>query len=137
MWVTSMRLTFYDKMFIAMIVLFSLGLFVFNLQTSAGARRQYISVHVDNEFMMEVSIDESTARQVVFPFGAAREHNAVLEISAGRVRMLPMEAELCPRGICFHTGWISRGYQSIVCVPNRIVVSFTGEKDVDVDGVTF
>jgi len=135
--VITMRLTFCDKMFAAMLVVFSLGLFILNLQISAGPGRQYISIHVDNEFLMEISFDESTEKQVSVPFGAAREHSAVLEISGGRVRMLPMKEDLCPRGICSHTGWISRGFQSIVCVPNRIVVSFTGEKDEGVDGVTF
>ena len=133
----TMRLTFYDKMFATLVFVFSLGLFVLNLQISASPGRQYITIQVDNEFVMEVSFDESTAKQVAVPFGAAGEHSALLEISAGRVRMLPMEEELCPRGICSHTGWISRGFQSIVCVPNRIVVSFAGEKDAGVDGVTF
>ena len=133
----TMRLTFYDKMFAALVLVFSLGLFVLNLQISAGPGRQHITIQVDNEFVVEVSFDESTVKQVAFPFGAAREHSALLEISAGRVRMLPMEEELCPRGICSHTGWISRGFQSIVCVPNRIVVSFAGGKDAGVDGVTF
>jgi len=135
--VITLRLTFCDKMFAAMVVVFSLGLFILNLQIFAGPGRQYISVHVDNEFVMELSFDESAEKLVSVPFGAAREHSAVLEISGGRVRMLPMEEELCPRGICSHTGWISLDFQSIVCVPNRIVVSFTGEKDEDVDGVTF
>ncbi|MEW5921772.1 MAG: NusG domain II-containing protein [Bacillota bacterium] len=132
-----MKLTFYDKLFTILVVVFSLGLFVFNLQISAGPARQYITVHVDNEFVMEISFDESTEKQVVFPFGAAKEHTAVLEISGGKVRMLPMAKELCPRGICSHTGWISRYYQSIVCVPNRIVVSFSEQKNDRIDGVTF
>ncbi len=51
--------------------------------------------------------------------------------------MLPLSRELCPRGICSHTGWISRNYQSIVCVPNRIIVAFSDKKLDGVDGVTY
>jgi len=53
------------------------------------------------------------------------------------VRLLPIKKELCPRGICAHTGWISRNFQSIVCIPNRIVVSFSDKKLDGVDGVTY
>lgn len=134
----KMRLTFYDKLFASLVVVFSLVLFVMNIQLSADSGQRYISVHVDNEFVMEISFDDSTNRQVEIPFGADGENIAILELGEGKVRMLPMDKELCPRGICSHTGWISRDYQSIVCVPNRIVVAFSEQKQDDgVDGVTF
>lgn len=132
-----MKLTVYDKTFIALVAVFSLTLFGLNFQLAAGPAQQYLSVHVDNEFVMEISFDESTDKQVEIPFGAENEHTAVLEISGGRVRMLPIDQDLCPRGICSHTGWISREYQSIVCVPNRIVVSFSERQEDNVDGVTY
>ena len=133
-----MRLTFYDKLFVALVVIISLSLFVFNLQLAAGPARRYVTVHVDNKLIMEISFDENTDKKVAFPFGAVGEHTAVLEISRGKVRLLPLDRQLCPRGICTHTGWISKGYQSIVCVPNRIVISFGDPNGHDqVDGVTF
>jgi len=134
-----MRLTFYDKLFASLIVVFSLVLFVINFQLAAGPAQRYISVHVDNQFVMEISFDESTERQLTFPFGPDGEHTAVLEIAEGRVRLLDMGRALCPNGICSGTGWISRDYQSIVCVPNRIIIAFSDRQgdgmDV-VDGVT-
>ncbi len=132
-----MKLTFYDKLLAMLIVFFSIALFVLNITTSAGPARQYVNVYVDNALVMEFSIDESTEKVLTFPFGPAKEHLATLEISAGKVRMLPISRELCPRGICAHTGWITRDYQSIVCIPNRIVISFRAQKDNDIDGVTF
>lgn len=58
---------------------------------------------------------------------------AVLEVKKGAVRLLEMEEEICPRHICSHTGWISKRGESIVCVPNRLVVQVTeaGEEIVD------
>lgn len=135
-----MKVTFYDKLFISLVVAFSLALFVLNFQLAAGPHQHYLTVHVDNEFVMEISFDEKTDRQVEIPFGSDGEHIALLEIGDGKVRMLPLDQELCPRGICSHTGWISRDYQSIVCVPNRIVVAFSQRQDDGkggVDGVTY
>ena len=36
----------------------------------------------------------------------------------------------CPDGYCMQRGWCSGGAQ-IVCLPNRLVIRFTGESDVD------
>jgi len=131
------KLTFWDKFFIAVVLLISLGGFVLNLSLDAVTKQQYITVHVDNDFVMEISFDEETEKKVEIPFGENDEHEAILEVSQGRVRMLPISEDLCPRGICSHTGWIERSYQSIVCVPNRIIVSFRKTEPEDVDGVTY
>lgn len=132
-----LKLTFYDKFFIVLILLCSLGGFVLNFSLEAAGEQKYVIVHVDNEFVMEISFNEETEEMVPFPFGENREHVAVLEIKQGRVRLLPIEdRSLCPRGICAHTGWISRSYESIVCVPNRIIISFRDKVLDDVDGIT-
>jgi hypothetical protein len=133
----KIRLTFYDKLFIAFVLAVSVGVFLLNLRLDAAAEQKYLTVHVNNELVMEFSFNNKTERQISFSFGEKKEHLAVLEISGGRVRMLPLSRELCPRGICSHTGWISRNYQSIVCVPNRIIVAFSDKKLDGVDGVTY
>ncbi|WP_129598276.1 NusG domain II-containing protein [Anaerophilus nitritogenes] len=35
-----------------------------------------------------------------------------------------MIKNMCPRSICSEIGWIDKKYQSIVCMPNKIVVAF-------------
>lgn len=130
-------LTLYDKAFIAFILLLSLTGFIINFRLDARVEQKYITIWVDNEFVMELSFTEESEEIVQFRFGPNREHTATLEIREGRVRMLPINEELCPRGICSHTGWISRNYQSIVCIPNRIVVAFSDRKLEEVDGVTY
>ena len=134
----KLKLTFYDKFFIVLILLCSLAGFVLNFTLEAAGEQKYITVYVDNEFVMEISFNEVTEEKISFPFGENNEHVAVLEIKQGRVRLLPIEdRSLCPRGICAHTGWISRSYESIVCVPNRIIISFRDKKPDGVDGVTY
>ena len=131
------KITFYDKLFIALILVFSAAGFLFNFSLDAEAEQKYITVHVNNELVMELSFNDNTEQRVFFSFGDNKEHTATLEISRGMLRMLPLDEELCPHGICSHTGWISRNYQSIVCVPNRIIVAFNDKKLEGVDGVTY
>lgn len=130
-------LTLYDKIFIGFILSLSIIGFIFNFTFDTGIEQKYITIHVDNEFVKEISFNESASKEVSIAFGSSNEHTALLEINEGRARMLPIDEELCPRGICSHTGWINRSYQSIVCVPNRIVVHFSDTSIEDVDAVTY
>ncbi len=43
----------------------------------------------------------------------------VLEIRPGKIRILHND---CAKQICVHTGFIDQPYQSIVCVPKKIVI---------------
>ncbi len=53
-----------------------------------------------------------------------------LEISGGRVHMID---SACPDKLCVKTGWISRPGESIVCLPNRVVIEIrSGEGGPDV-----
>jgi hypothetical protein len=48
-----------------------------------------------------------------------------------------MDKKICPNAICSDTGWISKPYQTIVCLPNHIVLSLEGSKKDDVDVQSF
>jgi hypothetical protein len=45
-----------------------------------------------------------------------------VEISGGRVRMVD---SACPDKLCVRTGWISKPGESIICLPNRVVLEIT------------
>jgi len=47
----------------------------------------------------------------------------VLEVERGRIRVSKAD---CPDGICIRQGWRSGGLMPIVCLPNRMVVTFEG-----------
>ena len=49
--------------------------------------------------------------------------DSYLEVKDGRVRMID---SACPDKLCVKTGWISRPGESIVCLPNRVVIEITG-----------
>jgi len=53
-------------------------------------------------------------------------HTIRLEINAGRIRIAESD---CPRQICAHAGWISRPNQTLVCVPNKILIEIKGTAD--------
>lgn len=52
----------------------------------------------------------------------------LLIIENGSARI---EEASCPDGICVHTGRVSRNGQSIVCLPNQVVVEIVSETEND------
>ena len=77
---------------------------------------RYVTVRVDGTQVLRVPL----SRDGVYPIG---ETNTIT-VSDGEVRMTHAD---CPDQICVKTGSISRSGQSIVCAPNRVVVTVTGE----------
>lgn len=51
----------------------------------------------------------------------------VVAVSGGKVAVTQAD---CPDGYCMDRGFCSSGAQ-IVCLPNRLVINFLGEQDVD------
>lgn len=63
-----------------------------------------------------------------------RGGQAILEVADGAVRIRRQgDKPFCPHEICLATGWIKNPGQTIVCVPNRLVIRIleTGEAAVD------
>ena len=84
-------------------------------------------VEVRGEEVRRLSLDpDIPSRKIVLNIEGGE---AVLEIADGRIRMIPMSDKLCSKHICSKKGWISRAWDIIVCLPNRIVVRVVGEKE--------
>lgn len=88
-----------------------------------SARELVAVVRVDNKVVakLPVSAPELSVKLVKVPRG-----EALIEYGQGKVRVLPLPPDVCPRGICWRTGWISRSGQVIVCLPNRMTVTLEG-----------
>lgn len=130
-----------DYLVIGIILITGLAGFWFNIQEAGAAGRKYALIYVQNEQVAELSLTPGDSFNYELNFGDRNQHTAVIEIEDGRIRMLPMDEELCPRSICSHTGWISYSYESIVCLPNQIMVAFSetpiSEAENGIDGVTY
>ena len=56
----------------------------------------------------------------------------ILKISDGKAKMLTAD---CPDQLCVHQQAISKESQTIVCLPNKVVVEVTGNTKKDYDAV--
>lgn len=83
---------------------------------------QYVSVKVGGAEICRLPLAVDTTYEI--------SDGNTIEIADGGVRMIYAD---CPDKICMHTGRISESGQSIVCAPNRVVVSITGKKTDEYD----
>ncbi len=117
-----------DIVIIATLILISLITSGFIISSKAKAKGGYAVVRVDNKVVKKVPLNQKGIYD--FKFG---ENSGFIEVKDNAVRMKEMDKDICPEGICSDTGWISKGYQSIVCLPNRIIVSFENNVDNGMD----
>ncbi len=130
-----------DYIVVVAILIWGLTGFWFNIQQVGAAEQKYATIYVQNQQVAELSLSSSDRYDYSFTFGENDEHTAHLEVEEGRIRMLSLDDELCPKHICSHTGWIEYQYEKIVCLPNQIMITFNeqtrGSDSQDVDGVTY
>lgn len=92
-----------------------------------------VIIKAGGQVVQEIALSADTPDQRINIHG--KTDNAVIEIKEGRVRMV--EAN-CPDQVCAKQGWIDRPGQSIVCVPNELVIYLQGASDekTAVDAIT-
>ena len=76
-------------------------------------------IYLDGEKVMTLSLDVD--REIVL------EHMTII-VEKGAIRVSDAD---CPDKICKARGTISKAGQSIVCVPNRIVIKVVGKGEVE------
>ena len=84
-------------------------------------------ISVDGEELCRLSLDVDTTYTI-----GEGEHFNILVISGGEAWMSDAS---CPDHICVNSGKVSLEGQTIVCLPNKTIVSIVGGEDSGLDGV--
>lgn len=125
-----------EKIFVAIILVSSalaMGIMMF---LNSENQNKSIVVIVDNKVIEKISMNNANENKT-YDFNFSSDTGSI-ETRNGRVRMLEMSKDLCPKSICSETGWIDKSYQSIVCLPNKIIVRIEEDKiDDEVDMVAY
>lgn len=85
-------------------------------------------VAVDGEVVAELPLSED-AEMVVEGYGGGENTLVIRDGTAD------ITSASCPDGVCVRHRAISRDGESIICLPNRVVVTIRGGEKGDVDGV--
>ena len=93
-----------------------------------GAKADVVVVKIDGETVSEYSLDED--REVEIKSGDGYN---ILIIEDGKARV---ERASCPDGICSEHRPISRGGESIICLPNKVVIEVHASGNDEPDIIT-
>ena len=83
------------------------------------AKGREAEIYLDGERIMTVSLDDDREIKI--------DHMTII-VEKGTIRVVDVD---CPDKICQARGAISKAGQTIVCVPNRIVIKIAGKSEVE------
>ncbi len=128
-------MTRWDKIIIVSVLLIGFaGMFLLSLP-EVEKDEKYVIVSVNGRAIEKIRVSKNEKNKIVeFEFEGGV---GSIEINEGAVRMLEMDRNICPEGICSNTGWITRKHQTIICLPNKIAVSFDSQSDDGLDGISY
>jgi hypothetical protein len=96
----------------------------------AGTDAVTAVVSMDGEELMQIDLSKVT-EHTEYPVDSA--YPLIIAVEPGRICVLESD---CPGKDCVRVGWISQPGRSIVCLPNRLVVTLVSDEEISFDAVT-
>lgn len=129
-------MTKWDKVLMVSILVLSLAGLTFVSAMGIDGNQKYAIIKENGKIIKKISVSEREKNKIYdFQFGDG--YKGYIEINNGAVRMLEMDKNICPERICSDTGWISKKYQTIVCLPNKLSVSLEQKMDEELDVISY
>ena len=123
------RTTRFDWIFIALILFFSIvSFFWFNynrFQPSLQART--VLVYQKDKLLEQARLEKDKITTIL-------NGRMQIETREGRVRVLNSD---CPHHICKNMGWIKYNGETIVCVPNQVLIEIKSKGPAVIDAVAY
>ena len=115
-----------DAVTIALVIAAALGMIVVFTMSLGGGSELKAQVRQNGELVKEMPL-RTDAEMVV-----EGEWRNTITIRDGKVAITESN---CPGLDCVHTGWVSSGGRSLVCLPNRVEVRIVSDSEDEVDAV--
>lgn len=111
--------------FLLIIVLLTLSIIIITFfKVSEEKEDLNALVYYDGKLILTIDLsDEEKNYQV-------NGYNGPVNIKAGNGK-IKVEAEESPLHLCSKQGYISKSYETIVCLPNKIYIEIDGEEEID------
>ncbi|HAZ10698.1 MAG: hypothetical protein A2047_02215 [Omnitrophica bacterium GWA2_41_15] len=120
--------TRFDLIFIILILFFSIASFWVihkRFQPSSGLSTVY--VYQKDKLLEEDGLDKDKIITIL-------DGKMQFELKNGRIRVLNTD---CPHHICKNMGWIKYNGETIVCVPNQVLIEIKSKGPAIIDAVAY
>lgn len=111
-----------DKLLVVILIpILLVILLVFKLTAVSTNKVAY--VYYENEIVKTIDLNEEKEYDV-------KGYNGIVKIKAGNGKIKVVE-ETSKNHLCSKQGYISESYETIVCLPNKIVIKIASNDDLD------
>lgn len=107
------KIRIWEILIICIIVILSVFLFLLFKIFSRDGKIAVITI--DSEVIRTINL-QTQANTVFVP---DKLENVIIEVNGGKIRVLSSD---CTDKICMHNGFISKVGESIICMPNKLII---------------
>jgi hypothetical protein len=115
--------------FILGAVILLAGIIILAFFFPSQSKATYCVIQQDGVIIEKVELGKQIHRTIEID----GDYHNTIEIDDDRVRFAFSD---CPNHFCEQTGWISKSYQSAVCLPNNVIIQIVSEEDTSLDVIT-
>ncbi len=121
----SMRLTFRkgDWLAIGLVLILAAAVAVVYFPKENTSEYSRVQIYREGTLVQELPLSTEEVTYTV-----SGDYTNQITIRGGKAAITESD---CPGGDCVHSGWISDGARSIVCLPNRVEIRIAGSSEVD------
>jgi len=80
----------------------------------------------NSKVIKEIKLNDLQDPEYIYIKG---EINQVILAEKGRIKFLESN---CPNRTCVNSGWLTKPGNKAVCIPSKVVITVTGEQEVDI-----
>lgn len=124
------KLDYVIIIFLTLVSLISSGIILYT-SSRANYEQEYVEISVKGELYKKISFNENTEETIDINTNIGVN---TIKISKGEVQFIKAN---CPDKVCIKDGVIKKPGQSLVCLPNRIVVEIKGIEESETDDTAY
>lgn len=123
------KATKFEIVLIGLIIFFSIiGLFLTRQsRLKESSKVKEVLIYEQTNLIQKLALNKDRAVNLL-------DGKMQIEVKAGRVRV---KNSNCPQHICMNMGWIQYSGQSIVCVPNKVLMEIKSSGSAILDAVSY
>jgi len=121
--------TRFDWIFIALILFFSIASFFWfnHNRFQPFSQPGIVLIYQKSRLLMQAGLEKDKIIPIL-------NNKMQVEIKSGRARVLDSD---CPHHICKNMGWIKYNGETIVCVPNQVLIEIKSKGPAIIDAVAY
>ena len=118
---------------IALVLVLAAGFWLLTNYISNHTAVDNVVIEINGGTYRKIPVNQLKEQQLIH---VELENNKYIDILADKSGV-SIKDVVCPDKLCQKTGVISKVGQSIVCLPNKVVIYYEGEQNSEVDNVAY